>query len=897
MAMRTAIQVAVVAGATVMSSAALASAQCPASATSPNFSPDFSANQSCLSLNGSQNGSTSTAFPTFGPPLTTQQSVSNVLRLTPAAGGWAASAWYSSSQNVTAAFSTTFAFQLGGSTSAIPADGIAFVIQNSGTTALGSPGCGIGYGGSTSCTSSTSGIPSSVAIEFNTYNNGAPVDPNSANDVAIQSCGTSPNLVDYASSCNLAFNTLAGGINLTDGAVHVATVTYTPSAQATCGVSGTQSCSKLDVVLDGTDLFPGGVLFDMTSITGGGTTAFVGFTASTGGSNDEQDIVNWIFAPTVTQTAPVSGTTPTTFDVNGGFNPTTPAGYNFSAQQTTTNQNLQMVVTTIPLTQQACNTLVHKKTDFQTAQCFVYQNGGGPGQDTAVLFEVTCPANVNSACGSAGNNFFADLGTQFSFDCAENPKLACPASSTLTSGGSFGLPHLTPSDSLPSIGFLKGEGPDSSHPCTPFADGVTPLFTSNQIESFKLGDTSGGAKGGSGGTTSCWVMTYLTQSETPTVTVTTPASGATYTQNSSQAANYVCTAVSKGDPNSVPAGPYLTIPAAPSPFAGVCSATDSPGGAVADGARFDTAALGPHTFTAQVQDSAMNANNTVVSYTVVAAPTISGPSSATFNVGSLSSVGFSATGYPVPTFMETGALPGGVTFVDNGNGMATLAGTATVSGIFPITITASNTYGTATLAFTLNAATNVPTAGNKCNGVYDGTFKGNLTVSAGQTCIFVGGGVTGNVVENGGTLSLTGTTVTGNFQTIGGSFAVGSGTSIKGNVSVLDLGKSSVQNTLCGATIGGSVQVVASFTSIAIGNGTASCPGNTIAASLTVTANNAAIAMFGNTIGGSLIDAANLKPTQVFSNKIKGSLTCTADVSITGGGNTASTKVGQCSKF
>jgi len=55
--------------------------------------------------------------------------------------------------------------------------------------------------------------------------------------------------------------------------------------------------------------------------------------------------------------------------------------------------------------------------------------------------------------------------------------------------------------------------------------------------------------------------------------------------------------------------------------------------------------------------------------------------------------------------------------------------------------------------------------------------------------------------------------------------------------------------------------------------------------------------MYGNTIGGSLLDVANSKPTQVFSNNVKGLLTCTADSGITGGGNTASLKIGQCAKF
>jgi YVTN family beta-propeller protein len=32
-----------------------------------------------------------------------------------------------------------------------------------------------------------------------------------------------------------------------------------------------------------------------------------------------------------------------------------------------------------------------------------------------------------------------------------------------------------------------------------------------------------------------------------------------------------------------------------------------------------------------------------------------------------------------------------------------------------------------------------PVAGNRCNGIYNGTFSGNLSVSAGQDCIFLNG--------------------------------------------------------------------------------------------------------------------------------------------------------------
>ena len=50
------------------------------------------------------------------------------------------------------------------------------------------------------------------------------------------------------------------------------------------------------------------------------------------------------------------------------------------------------------------------------------------------------------------------------------------------------------------------------------------------------------------------------------------------------------------------------------------------------------------------------------------------------------------TGFPTLGLSETGSLPTGVTFVDNGNGTATLAGTpaAGTSGVYPLTIGASN---------------------------------------------------------------------------------------------------------------------------------------------------------------------------------------------------------------
>ena len=62
------------------------------------------------------------------------------------------------------------------------------------------------------------------------------------------------------------------------------------------------------------------------------------------------------------------------------------------------------------------------------------------------------------------------------------------------------------------------------------------------------------------------------------------------------------------------------------------------------------------------------------------------------------------TGFPTSALTETGALPTGVTFVDNGDGTATLAGTpaAGTGGTYALTITAANgVTPDATQSFTL----------------------------------------------------------------------------------------------------------------------------------------------------------------------------------------------------
>lgn len=81
---------------------------------------------------------------------------------------------------------------------------------------------------------------------------------------------------------------------------------------------------------------------------------------------------------------------------------------------------------------------------------------------------------------------------------------------------------------------------------------------------------------------------------------------------------------------------------------------------------------------------------TTITLTVNEAPEITGPDEVRFVIGAPDSVGYSTSSYPVAELSASGALPPGVTFVDNGNGTGTLAGTATTAGTYVITISASN---------------------------------------------------------------------------------------------------------------------------------------------------------------------------------------------------------------
>jgi|HubBroStandDraft_1064217.scaffolds.fasta_scaffold00113_18 predicted outer membrane repeat protein len=157
-------------------------------------------------------------------------------------------------------------------------------------------------------------------------------------------------------------------------------------------------------------------------------------------------------------------------------------------------------------------------------------------------------------------------------------------------------------------------------------------------------------------------------------------------------------------PTSITGSTSLVFPApAPTVVAADYAATD--GAATLTSQFGGTSPNG--TWALYATDNSGNGASTIgsgwcVNITPAVAPAITSANNVSFTPNTFGTFTVTTTGSPVARLSETGALPSGVTFADNGNGTATLSGTATVAGTFPLIITAANGAGTnATQNFTL----------------------------------------------------------------------------------------------------------------------------------------------------------------------------------------------------
>jgi sugar lactone lactonase YvrE len=114
--------------------------------------------------------------------------------------------------------------------------------------------------------------------------------------------------------------------------------------------------------------------------------------------------------------------------------------------------------------------------------------------------------------------------------------------------------------------------------------------------------------------------------------------------------------------------------------------------------------------------------------TVDQAPAVTSTNRATFTVGTAGTFTVTGTGYPAPTFSETGALPSGVTLSAAG----VLSGTpaAGTGGVYHISVTASNAAGTsAAQNFTLTVD-QAPAITSGASTTFTAGTAGSFTVTA-----------------------------------------------------------------------------------------------------------------------------------------------------------------------
>ena len=197
---------------------------------------------------------------------TTVNSDDSRLQLTTGGANQAGSVFWNTPVNVQS-FVSDFSFQLSGN--APIADGITFTIQNNAPTALGPSGGGLGYGPDHP---STGGIPNSVAVKFDVYDNAG----EGTNSTGVYVNGASPTTP--------AITLANSGIVLSSGDVISAHIAYDGKwlyLSLRDPVVGRVWATRYAINL---------------SQAIGSNTAYVGFTGGTGGLTASQKILTWTFA-------------------------------------------------------------------------------------------------------------------------------------------------------------------------------------------------------------------------------------------------------------------------------------------------------------------------------------------------------------------------------------------------------------------------------------------------------------------------------------------------------------------------------------------------------------------------------------------------------------------------
>jgi hypothetical protein len=363
------------------------------------------------------------------------------LRLTTANTNQHGSAWFDLKQPLATGFTTAFQFQVSKTNScfgcSFPADGLALVIQNdpSGPGALGYTGNGqnIAYGNNDISTASGPGsaILNSLAIELDTHQNSDYSDPN-GNHIAVQSCGPNnsstltPNSADHNYVCpngalaKLALQSLPSGLSLSDGLTHTITVNYLPPG--TC----TSNCNNLSVYFDSTLILQTTVDIAAQLNLTSGSTAYIGFTAATGASVENNDIISWSFSQwplsPITIIQPLQPAV-TNFNYTSDLSAIT--DYSQSGIPSTSFQGVFMQGTVTAISDQQFSDLVNN-TPFQGSSCQRQDTGNGIFKCVTTTDLCTTPTNSQPSGANCltTTNPVIHVSNTYNIDLSQKPLIA-----------------------------------------------------------------------------------------------------------------------------------------------------------------------------------------------------------------------------------------------------------------------------------------------------------------------------------------------------------------------------------------------------------------------------------------------------------------------------------------
>ena len=206
-------------------------------------------------------------FTNFNSPTNLQlngsSSINNGrLRLTSVSNNQAGSAFFTNQIPIDSdsSFQSTFEFQLSSGSGTNGADGLAFVLQNTGVGALGQTGGSLGY----------NTIGSSLAIEFDTYQNSGEINNN---HISVVANGNLQSPIASASS-NLDFN---------NGQSKNVWIDYNGNTNSLAVYISESSSKPTTPALT--------TFVDLSALVG--LQYYAGFTAATGGANNLHEVLNW----------------------------------------------------------------------------------------------------------------------------------------------------------------------------------------------------------------------------------------------------------------------------------------------------------------------------------------------------------------------------------------------------------------------------------------------------------------------------------------------------------------------------------------------------------------------------------------------------------------------------